>query len=200
MLQTTWVSECKRYIAQGLERGHSSKLDIVNLETGKRYIWQHGRSDYAPADGMVLSWSWEGRHLRSGRQTEEFDVGFADVDTAVKIMPLSGNIILKKYDAQFRKKLPSIFMPKAAARIWLEVTNVRVERLQEITEEDAVKEGIKNVFERNPHYDGTIGSAIKINHLTQFRELWDSINAKRGYGWESNPWVWVIEFKRVDHD
>ena len=198
--ETTWVSECKRYIAQGLERGHSSKLDIVNLETGKRYIWQHGRSDYAPADGMVLSWSWEGRHLRSGRQTEEFDVGFADVDTAVKIMPLSGNIILKKYDAQFRKKLPSIFMPKAAARIWLEVTNVRVERLQEITEEDAVKEGIKNVFERNPHYDGTIGSAIKINHLTQFRELWDSINAKRGYGWESNPWVWVIEFKRVDHD
>jgi hypothetical protein len=94
---------------------------------------------------------------------------------------------------------PSIHMPKAAARIWLEVTNVRAERLQEITEEDAVKEGIKNVFERNPHYDGTIGSAIKINHLTQFRELWDSINAKRGYGWDINPWVWVIEFKRVDH-
>jgi hypothetical protein len=95
---------------------------------------------------------------------------------------------------------PSIHMPKTAARIWLEVTSVRVERLQEITEEDAVKEGIKNVFERNPHYDGTIGSAIKINHLTQFRELWDSINAKRGYGWDVNPWVWVIEFKRVDHD
>ncbi len=89
---------------------------------------------------------------------------------------------------------PSIYMPKEAARIWLEVTNIRVERLQEITEEDAKAEGIKTLFKHESHYDGTMHSAITANHMLQFRELWDSLIAKRGYGWEINPWVWVIEF------
>lgn len=88
------------------------------------------------------------------------------------------------------------FMPKAAARIWLTVTDVRVERLQEIAEEDARAEGIKTLFEHESRYDGTIHSAITVNHMLQFRELWDSLNAKRGYDWVSNPWVWVISFER----
>lgn len=93
---------------------------------------------------------------------------------------------------------PSIHMPKSAARIWLEVVGVRVERLQEITEEDARAEGIVdggclNCGESepcgcdNPQPDARDG----------FIYLWDSINAKRGYGWDTNPWVWVIEFKKV---
>lgn len=90
---------------------------------------------------------------------------------------------------------PSIHMPKAAARIWLEVVSVRVERLQEITESDCYKEGIRpeSVLEfRNRTGKGT-------DHIAKadFKNLWDSINAKRGYGWDSNPWVWRVEFKRV---
>ena len=185
--ETTWISECKRYIAQGLERGHSSELDIVDLETGKRYIHQRDRGDYAIADGMITSWSWRGRYLRSNRQTEDFDVGFADVDTAVKIIPFSGNIILQKYDAQFRKKLPSIHMPKVATRLWLEVVNVRVERLQDITEEDARAEGYP--------FSYTTGFPI-----ADFMFLWNSIYSKRGHGWNKNPWVWVIEFKRLEDE
>ena len=73
---------------------------------------------------------------------------------------------------------PSIHMPKAAARIWLEVTDVRVERVQDITEEDAQAEGVDS--------------------LADFIELWDKLNAKRGYGWDTNPWVWVIEFRVVE--
>ncbi len=187
--ETTWISECKRYLAHGFERGHSSEYDIVDLETGKRYTHQRDRGDYALTDGMVMSWSWRGRHLRNGRQTEEFDVSFADVDTAIKIVPFSGNIILKNYEAQFRKKLPSIFMPKAAARIWLEVVSVRVERLQDITEEDAVKEGVKAYGPNN-----CSGTSARI----AFAELWDSLNEKRGYGWDTSPWVWVVEFRRVE--
>ena len=76
------------------------------------------------------------------------------------------------------------FMPKEAARIWLEVTNVRVERLQEISDTDAWAEGIVD--------DVPFGTAA-----TKFKELWDSLNSKRGYGWDANPWVWVIEFKRI---
>lgn len=79
---------------------------------------------------------------------------------------------------------PSIFMRRHASRITLEVTDVRVERLQAITEADACAEGIGSPLTRDckvPVYAG----------------LWDSINAKRG-SWASNPWVWVIEFRRIE--
>jgi len=82
---------------------------------------------------------------------------------------------------------PSIHMPRWASRITLEVVGVRVERVQDITDDDAVAEGID--AEENK-YDGH-----KIPRVN-FSGLWDSINEKRGYGWEVNPWVWIVEFKR----
>ena len=75
---------------------------------------------------------------------------------------------------------PSIFMPREAARIFLKVTGVRVERVWEMTGEDAIKEGV-NWF----------------NDACGFAKLWDSINGKK-YPWASNPWVWVYEFERVE--
>ena len=83
---------------------------------------------------------------------------------------------------------PSIHMYKCDSRITLEITEIRVERLQEITEEDANKEG-------NPYPDR--GGKGSLPPLWWFKKLWDSLNAKRGYSWESNPWVWVISFKRI---
>jgi hypothetical protein len=80
---------------------------------------------------------------------------------------------------------PSIHMPKAAARIWLEVVSVRIERLQEITYDDCLREGMWNY--------GT-----DIDTLAAFQELWQKLNAKRGYGWDSNPFVWAISFKTLE--
>ena len=77
---------------------------------------------------------------------------------------------------------PSIHMPKRFSRIWLEVTGVRVERVQDITEEDAVAEGVQ------------MNGPAALTDRTSFAHLWDSINARRGYSWESNCWVWVVEF------
>jgi hypothetical protein len=71
---------------------------------------------------------------------------------------------------------PSIFMPKWASRLSLEVTKVRGERIQDISESDALAEGFSSV--------------------SDFKALWDSLNAERGFGWSENPWVWVIEFER----
>mgnify|MGYP000854053807 CR=1 FL=1 len=87
---------------------------------------------------------------------------------------------------------PSIHMPREAARIFLQVKNVRVERLQDITEEDAKAEGC---HERLLN-DGwkNIG---KLTARDDFIMLWEYLNAKRGYGWDTNPWVWVIEFERI---
>jgi hypothetical protein len=89
---------------------------------------------------------------------------------------------------------PSIHMPKVAARIWLEVTNVRVERLQEITTDEAKAEGVlqPGVIPSNTLIRNTEGSIPRTN----FKILWESLNAKRGYGWDSDPWVWVVSFKR----
>lgn len=88
---------------------------------------------------------------------------------------------------------PSIHMPKWACRLWLCVTRVRVERLQEISGEDARSEGIK--WEIYP--DLPVERHIHRACLSSFRTLWDSINAKRGYGWDTNPWVWVYTFERI---
>lgn len=87
---------------------------------------------------------------------------------------------------------PSIFIPRWASRITLEVTDVRVERVQDISDEDAVREGTfvnqNAIGVQLTNRDETIPRAV-------FADLWDSINAKRGYSWEANPWVWIIEFK-----
>lgn len=92
---------------------------------------------------------------------------------------------------------PSIHMPKEAARIWLKVTDVRVERLQEITVDDCHREGI-NIATSSV----TDGETLKRNHnfsLEKFETLWDSTIKKSDldrYGWDANPYVWVIEFER----
>lgn len=78
---------------------------------------------------------------------------------------------------------PSIFMPRWASRITLELTGVRVEQVQDISEADAWSEGVRP--------EG--GDAI-----AAFAQLWDGINGKRGFGWYANPCVWVLKFRRVE--
>lgn len=94
-----------------------------------------------------------------------------------------------KYDWQDWR--PSIFMPRWASRITLEITGVREEHLQDISEADAIREGMEWL---NPGNRGPITTTYARQN---FRKLWDSLNAKRDYGWDSNPLVWVIDFKRV---
>jgi len=98
-------------------------------------------------------------------------------------------------DSDLKPWKSSMFMPRWASRITLEITAVRIERLQEITEENARAEGC--VLE-------TLGARVAGGRLemdyparNNFIDLWDSLNAKRGYDWEKNPWVWVLEFKRA---
>lgn len=101
---------------------------------------------------------------------------------------------------------PSIHMPKEAARIWLKVTNVRVERLKDMTDNDALKEGAECV--RCDHAGlGAYGCTDCMNTgwleppLLEFMGIWNSTIKKSDldrYGWTANPWVWVIEFERCE--
>lgn len=98
----------------------------------------------------------------------------------------------------------SIHMPKEAARLFLRVTGVRVERVQEIAFLDALDEGIKaDLVPPDGWVEDdaiAIAGAMRAQNgaINAFRALWDSLNAKRGYGWDTNPWVWVYTFERVD--
>lgn len=97
---------------------------------------------------------------------------------------------------------PSIHMPKEAARIWLKVTDVRVERLQEITAEETKKEGCDGRCEcPSSGADGSLSCKTRDFSLEKFETIWDSTVKKTDldrYGWDANPWVWVIEFERCE--
>lgn len=100
---------------------------------------------------------------------------------------------------------PSIFMPKLAARIFLRVTDVRCERVQEISDDDAIKEGCAGAvcdclhFGRGVHgCESCMNTGWQDPPTLEFMDLWDGLNAKRGYSWASNPWVWVISFERCE--
>ena len=95
---------------------------------------------------------------------------------------------------------PSIFMRREYSRITLEITNVRVERLQEISYEDALAEGatdFSGLIESNYHYSESPEQCARRLKWPQrrFRAIWNSINGPDA--WDKNPWIWVIEFKRV---
>lgn len=109
--------------------------------------------------------------------------------------------------ADVTKWKPSIHMPKEAARIWLKVTDVRVERLQEITEEQACMEGTNPWDEacyENNGWHPTLSdpdSGGEPNMVDGFHKLWNSTIKKSDldrYGWEANPYVFVIEFVKID--
>lgn len=112
---------------------------------------------------------------------------------------MDGNIELRHGEAIYKASLgdvemfrprrwrPSIFMPRWASRITLELTGVRVERLNSMSGYDALREGVTLPAMQNGPADPTV----------EFMDLWDSINARRGYSWVTNPWVWVLKFRRV---
>jgi len=95
---------------------------------------------------------------------------------------------------------PSVHMPRNAARLFLEVKEVRVERLQGITDADALCEGVdinycpvKKIADGSLKFCDTDKPAV-----FYLASLWDAVNAKRGYSWDTNPWVFVYEFMRVE--
>lgn len=100
-----------------------------------------------------------------------------------------------------------LFMPREFSRLLLEITDIRVEHLQDISEAGAMKEGVKSWKVNCSHnglktvykdYSDIHNDVITYNNpIASFKTLWDTLNAKKGYPWSSNPWVWVVEFKVV---
>jgi hypothetical protein len=105
-----------------------------------------------------------------------------------------------EWDVVVTRWRPSIFMPRAASRILLEITDVRVQRLQEISEEDARAEGIEYSEGYSVRQHAHVGLAEgdwipNAPPIPSFRSLWDTIHGPGS--WDANPWVWAITFQRL---
>lgn len=137
--------------------------------------------------------AWDGSQF----QNAEISKGYGDIGDRLWVRETwrEGDYgsIFYRADEEWDKEIgwkPSIFMPRTHSRLSLEVAGVRVERVQEISEEDALAEGvIRRPIEGEPD--------LSLPARDGYQWLWDTLNAKRGFGWDTNPWVWVIEFKRV---
>lgn len=96
------------------------------------------------------------------------------------------NPVEPAYEAIPPRWIPSIHMPRMACRIELEITELRIERLNDISENDAIAEGCQAWMENGQVTDTAV---------SDYAHLWNEINLERGYSWESNPFVWVVSFK-----
>ena len=99
--------------------------------------------------------------------------------------------------------MPGRLMPKAFARNWVQITGLRAERVQDIAAVDVYDEGVSGeaihgICDREGVFLNSQGHAhARSPVIRAFRDLWDSLNAKRGYGWDPNPWAWVILYRLV---
>lgn len=149
------------------------------------------RAPYHPGDIMYIRETWQYLYELDGNEQVIEDTGkyyYASTDTIPFDTYVDENGV--KHDHAPWK--PSIHMPKEAARIWLKVTDVRVERLQNITADGIRNEGLSSAAV----HCGDVEIALK-----EWETLWNSTIKKSDidrYGWNANPWVWVIEFERCE--
>ena len=152
---------------------------------------------YKPSDVLYVRETWQ--CWRAKRFESTVDIMFRAGGDGVQLKFANGSTdcidrfdydeFVDKWFSHNGEWKPSLFMTKEAARIFLKVKNVRVERLQNITEEQAIKEGTKEIF-----------PPLAVD---EFRDIWNAAIKKSNialYGWDANPFVWVIEFERIEPD
>lgn len=165
-----------------------------------------------PGDILYVRETWQ--CWRANRYEATADIRFRAGGDDVRLQFANGNTdsinrldydtFVHKWFSHNGKWKPSLFMPKEAARIWLKVTDVRVERLQEITEDGAKAEGINEEWAMSwwspTYYDQDSGGYPKYRDTFAF-EVWNKTIKKSDidrFGWNANPWVWVVEFERCE--
>ncbi len=194
----------RRLVKPQPDEKHTYPLGFVTDSTEKRDIGcfgfgideyggsvQYAKPPYHIGDILYVRETWQYLYELDGNEQVIEDTGkyyYAATDT----IPFNTYVDKNGVEHDHAPWRPSIHMPKEAARIWLKVTNVRVERLQGITAEGIRNEGISSMAV----HAGDMEIALK-----EWENLWNSTIKKSdldSYGWEANPWVWVIEFERCE--
>lgn len=163
---------------------HCLEAVFVDKEQHLKFI----RLPWEDQDVLWVKETWKVDSVNDHEQTMAIDFraiqdGYNGAEVICKFQPDR----YKKFRKFYQKNgwQSGLFMPREAARLTPVVKNVRVERLQEMSDVDAWAEGIEDDI---PF--GTVEA--------KFKPLWDSLNSKRGFGWNTNPWVWVIDFERTE--
>lgn len=195
---------------------------VVKPEGAHRVFQFRGTTAAAGADEPTGEWGWCGsesvvhKHIRcpygvpgdrlwvreAWRAPSEFNA-IKPSDLRAPVDGLLGTPIVyeatRHKSVQFGKLRPGMFMPRWASRFTLQVTGVRVERLQDISNLDALEEGI--TVELSPDgcpltYGGTVDALRPYGPVEAYRALWERLNGAGS--WDANPLVWVVEFKRIE--
>ena len=178
------------YYVKGLAESHPVWLrrvlpgDYPNQKVEPGLLWGYDERDDPEAieiEGLSLETvQWK----RPGDRLWVREGWYAMISPALQSRPIyRATYPILALSSEKPKWRSPIHMPRWASRITLEITGIRVERVQDITEGDCIAEGIK------AHW--------KSEAKDIFQDIWDSIYAKKGFGWDQNPWVWVIEFERI---
>ena len=164
--------------------------------TGRKYIFKDDEcpKKWEQCDNIIDTYRYQKGDILYVRET--WGEGWEEGTYIYKADDKLADNPLFEYSTKLIYK-PSIHMPKEAARIFLKVTNVRIANLQDITDEEAKKEGANFKNGKN------VGWKEKMERtaIQRFAEIWDKTIKKSElgiYGWNANPWVWVIEFERVN--
>jgi hypothetical protein len=168
--------------------------------------WQHGLTDDGfkcplgvPGDRLWCRETW--RAVMTGWETfVEFKAGGANLEGVSRDNvkpPLDLRFVGRRESAHSERWRPSIHMPRWACRLFLDVVEVRVERLQDIDEDGARREGIglRLVDEIDKKHRDAFAAALKVSRVAAFAVLWDSIYGVGAFA--ANPWVWAVRFERV---
>lgn len=165
-------------------------------------IVQYLKKPYQPGDILYVRETWQ--CWRAHRYEATADIRFRAGGDDVRLQFANGSTdsidrydfdtFVHKWFSHNGEWKPSLFMPKEAARIWLKVTDVSVERLNDITDKDAEREGAQPDYPFDYAVD-------KWPNLEHFKEIWNGTIKKSDldrYGWDANPFVWVIEFEQCE--
>ena len=206
-----WKWQTRRIVKDDIVNGFDIDIDgkviaYIDQATGDSYKPEE-ICPYPPGTRLWVRETWQKNYWNEAMIPNKY---------AYKASPETW-IYFSEEEKRLKKKWRSPrFMPKAAARLWLEVRNVRVERAQDITEEDVTAEGLpyrQSISNSpistpadgkwywgfpTPSWNGGIDWVYTTNAKEAYKELWNPLNAKRGYPWRSNPWVWVYEFMRIE--
>ena len=181
---------------------------LAGIKTQTRRVVKEKHLKGGPPEDYLLSlcsYGQRGDRLWVRETFKPIKGGYAyDADTGI-------NWCKKIAEAKWK---PSIHMPRPASRITLCNIGVRVEKLQSLTKADAIAEGLTTLTKDGgqtikygiPDKDGLPGTDDYgwewrdwcVNPIAAYARLWDTINAKRGYGWDTNPWVWVVGFEPIE--
>ncbi|MCX5876625.1 MAG: hypothetical protein NT087_10115 [Deltaproteobacteria bacterium] len=172
-----------RRIVKGPAQGAMNRDDPREEEDGGE-LWLKQCPFGQPGDRLWVRESWSTLGIFDKQKPSDMDKNYL------------GTIRYKADGAQSGKLRPSIFMPRWASRIMLEIVSIRVERLQDISKEDAIAEGLERSPEGDEFFVKTKNMFSRnMDPRDTYRALWCAIN---GYeSWGDNSWVWVIEFRRV---